>query len=73
MVWNKAGPGTPFRYETDPAFPYDVQVRMPDVRKARNILGFEATTPCRHAIFVVDLKPNYMPRHLCKSKRVTVP
>ena len=44
MVWNKAGPGTPFRYETDPAFPYDVQVRMPDVRKARNILGFEATT-----------------------------
>ena len=36
-------------------------------------LGFEATTPCRHAIFIVGLKPNYMPRHLCKSKCVTVP
>src|ERR1700674_342150 len=61
MVWNKAGPGTPFRYETDPAFPYDVQVRMPDVRKARNILGFEATTELDR---VLDHLIPWIPRQL---------
>ena len=29
---------------TDPPFEYDVQMRVPDVRKAREVLGFEATT-----------------------------
>jgi UDP-glucose 4-epimerase len=36
--------GKPFRYVTDPPFEHDVQRRVPDVRKAREVLGFEATT-----------------------------
>jgi UDP-glucose 4-epimerase len=45
-IWGKVhGPdGPPFRYVTDPPFEHDVQRRVPDVRKAREILGFEATT-----------------------------
>ena len=34
----------PFRYVSDTPFEYDVQMRIPDVRKARDVLGFEATT-----------------------------
>ncbi len=34
----------PFRYVCDPPFEHDVQLRVPDVRKAREVLGFEATT-----------------------------
>ena len=34
----------PFRYVSDPPFEHDVQLRVPDVRKAREVLGFEATT-----------------------------
>jgi UDP-glucose 4-epimerase len=44
LVWRKINPGRPFRYESDPPFPYDVQMRVPDVTKAREVLGFEATT-----------------------------
>ena len=45
MVWNKVhGPQQPFRYVCDPPFPYDVRNRVPDVSKARRLLGFEATT-----------------------------
>ncbi len=36
--------GPPFEYVSDPPFEYDVQRRVPDVRKAREVLGFEATT-----------------------------
>jgi UDP-glucose 4-epimerase len=44
-IWHKVkGDGVPFRYVTDPAFEHDVQLRVPDVRKAHEILGFEATT-----------------------------
>ena len=50
-IWRKvrgaeAEPGgsKPFRYVTDPPFEHDVQRRVPDVRKARDVLGFEATT-----------------------------
>lgn len=44
MIWGKLHPGRPFRYESDPPYPHDVQKRVPDVRKAREVLGFEATT-----------------------------
>jgi UDP-glucose 4-epimerase len=46
LIWRKVhGPeGPPFRYVTDPPFEHDVQRRVPDVRKARQVLGFEATT-----------------------------
>ena len=36
--------GRPFRFVTDPPFEHDVQLRVPDTRKARDVLGFEATT-----------------------------
>jgi nucleoside-diphosphate-sugar epimerase len=45
-VWRKVhGPDRPLRVVHDPPFEYDVQQRVPDVRKARRLLGFEATTP----------------------------
>lgn len=46
MIWNKVHRGAkPFRYVSDPPFPHDVQMRIPDTRKAKEVLGFEATTP----------------------------
>jgi nucleoside-diphosphate-sugar epimerase len=29
---------------SDPPFEHDVQLRVPDVRKSKDVLGFEATT-----------------------------
>ncbi|MGD1052196.1 MAG: NAD(P)-dependent oxidoreductase [Candidatus Dormibacteria bacterium] len=44
-IWARVhGPGVPFRYVTDPPFAHDVQRRVPSVEKAREVLGFEATT-----------------------------
>jgi nucleoside-diphosphate-sugar epimerase len=42
LVWKKINPGKPLRFHFDPPFPHDVQMRVPDVRKAREVLGFEA-------------------------------
>lgn len=45
LIWRKIkGPDVPFRYVSDDPFEYDVQKRVPDVAKARQVLGFEATT-----------------------------
>ncbi len=45
LIWRKIkGPDVPLRYVSDDPFEYDVQRRVPDVRKAREMLGFEATT-----------------------------
>ncbi len=45
VIWRKIkGADVPFRYESDEPFAYDVQKRVPDVTKAREVLGFEATT-----------------------------
>jgi nucleoside-diphosphate-sugar epimerase len=44
-VWNKIHQGAkPFRYVSDEPFQYDVQRRVPSVAKAKELLGFEATT-----------------------------
>ncbi len=44
-IWTKVhGNGRPFSYMSDPPFEHDVQLRVPDTRKAATILGFEATT-----------------------------
>jgi UDP-glucose 4-epimerase len=43
-IWERLRPGVPFRYESDPPFEHDVQRRVPSVRKAKRVLGFEATT-----------------------------
>ncbi len=46
LVWRAVyGPKRPFRVVSDPPFEHDVQRRVPDVTKAREVLGFEATTP----------------------------
>jgi UDP-glucose 4-epimerase len=36
--------GRPFGYVSDKPFEHDVQLRVPDVRKAKDVLGYEATT-----------------------------
>ncbi len=42
LVWRKINPGEKFSYVSDPPYPHDVQMRVPDVRKARDVLGFKA-------------------------------
>jgi nucleoside-diphosphate-sugar epimerase len=45
VIWRKVhGADKPLRFVTDPPYEHDVQMRVPDVRKAREVLGFEATT-----------------------------
>jgi len=45
LIWRKVrGPDVPFRYASDPGYIHDVQKRIPDVRKAKRVLGFEAMT-----------------------------
>jgi UDP-glucose 4-epimerase len=46
LVWRKVhGPDKPLRLVSDEPYEHDVQRRVPDVRKAREVLGFEAVTP----------------------------
>lgn len=45
VIWRKIkGPDVPLRLVHDEAFEHDVQKRVPDTTKARELLGFEATT-----------------------------
>ena len=45
LIWRKIkGPDVPFRYVSDEPFAHDVAKRVPDVAKARDVLGFTATT-----------------------------
>jgi nucleoside-diphosphate-sugar epimerase len=45
-IWDKVHrDARPFRHVSDAPFEHDVQLRVPDVRKARDVLGFEAATP----------------------------
>ena len=45
IIWRKIkGPDAPLRLVHDEAFEFDVQKRVPDVTKAREVLGFEART-----------------------------
>ena len=45
VIWRKVhGPDKPLRLVSDPPYEHDVQMRVPDVRKAQEMLGFEATT-----------------------------
>ena len=43
-IWGKLNGDRPFAYVTDKPFEHDVQMRVPDVRKAREVLDFEAAT-----------------------------
>jgi nucleoside-diphosphate-sugar epimerase len=45
VIWRKIkGPDVPLRLVHDDPYEYDVQKRVPDVTKAREVLGFVATT-----------------------------
>jgi nucleoside-diphosphate-sugar epimerase len=44
-IWSKIHTdGKPFAYTSDKPFEHDVQLRVPDVRKAKDVLGYQATT-----------------------------
>jgi len=45
LLWQKIRPGEPFRYVCDEGYEHDVQMRSPDVSKAKRVLGFEVQTP----------------------------
>jgi nucleoside-diphosphate-sugar epimerase len=45
VIWRRVyGPDRPLHLVSDPPYEHDVQMRVPDVRKAKEVLGFEATT-----------------------------
>ncbi|UWZ60021.1 NAD-dependent epimerase/dehydratase family protein [Dactylosporangium aurantiacum] len=45
VIWKKIkGPDVPFSVVSDDPYEYDVQKRVPDVSKAKEVLGYEATT-----------------------------
>lgn len=44
LIWQRLREGEPFRYVSDAPFEYDVQRRVPEVSKAKRLLGFEAST-----------------------------
>ncbi|MCU1448940.1 MAG: NAD-dependent epimerase, partial [Acidimicrobiales bacterium] len=44
LVWRKINGDRPLRLVHDEPFDHDVARRVPDVAKARDVLGFEATT-----------------------------
>jgi nucleoside-diphosphate-sugar epimerase len=43
-IWRRIKGDAPFRFVSDTPFEYDVQRRVPSTAKARDVLGFEATT-----------------------------
>jgi UDP-glucose 4-epimerase len=43
-IWRRLRDDAPFRYVCDDPFEHDVQKRIPSVTKAKELLGFEATT-----------------------------
>jgi len=45
LIWSKIKPQEKMELICEPGFKYDVGQRIPSVSKAREILGFEATTP----------------------------
>jgi nucleoside-diphosphate-sugar epimerase len=44
VIWRKIKGDAPLSIVSDPAYEYDVQRRVPDVTKAKEVLGFECTT-----------------------------
>lgn len=43
-IWIKINGDKPFRYESDKPFEHDVQKRVPDISKAKKVLGYNAST-----------------------------
>ena len=49
-IWGKLRGNAALRLVHDPAFEHDVHLRVPDISKARRILGFEASTSLDRAL-----------------------
>lgn len=43
-IWRRVNPDRPLNIVNDPGFDHDVQKRVPSTQKAKDVLGFEATT-----------------------------
>ncbi len=50
VIWNKVNTDKPFQYVCDQPFEYDVQKRIPDVEKAKRVLGFETNVSLSDAL-----------------------
>jgi nucleoside-diphosphate-sugar epimerase len=51
VIWKKIlGPDVPFKYTSDDPFEYDVQMRVPCVEKAKEVLGIECKTTLEEAL-----------------------
>lgn len=50
VIWKKIHPNKPLEIVSDPAYEHDVQKRVPDVSKAKKILGFSANTSLEDAL-----------------------
>lgn len=53
LIWKKLKPNQDFRYTSDEPFEYDVQQRIPDTNKAKELLGFEAEIPLEESVLEV--------------------
>lgn len=49
-IWTKLRGDAPLRVVHEPAFEHDVRMRVPDVAKAKRVLGFEAATSLDRAL-----------------------
>jgi len=52
-IWSYLKPNEPFEYICETGFEYDVQMRLPDVKKAKELLGFEAKISLDESIIEV--------------------
>ncbi len=52
-IWRRINTDQAFRWVSDEPFEFDVQRRVPSVTKAKNVLGFEATTSLDEMLDVV--------------------
>ena len=50
IVWKRLKPDTEFSFVSDEPFTYDVQKRIPDTTKAKEILGFEAVVTLEESV-----------------------
>jgi len=52
-IWNKVFPGKELKIVADPGFEHDVEKRIPSVKKAKELLNFEATTSLDRMLDIV--------------------
>lgn len=53
LIWRRINGDAPFSFVSDEAYAYDVQMRVPDVSKAKNDLGFVAETSLEKTLDIV--------------------